>query len=113
MHAAVHEACSLLTLAWLQDFKIQNVVGSADVKFPVRLEGLSFAHSLFCSVSTSPRPDSSLCCVTSLGSWPARTSWQLQLNLPDSTITLSPSCGFLHSSNAWSRSISMALLCSA
>ena len=85
MHAAVHEACSLLTLAWLQDFKIQNVVGSADVKFPVRLEGLSFAHSLFCSVSTSPRPDFSLCCVTSLGSWPAHTSWQLhKLNLPDS-----------------------------
>ena len=37
----------------LQDFKIQNVVGSADVKFPVRLEGLAFAHSLFCSVRPS------------------------------------------------------------
>ena len=51
----------LLTLAGVQDFKIQNVVGSADVKFPVRLEGLSFAHSLFCSVSTSPRPKYALC----------------------------------------------------
>ena len=40
----------LLSLGCLQDFKIQNVVGSADVKFPVRLEGLAYAHNLFCSV---------------------------------------------------------------
>ncbi|KAK9810677.1 hypothetical protein WJX73_009549 [Symbiochloris irregularis] len=32
-----------------KDFKIQNVVGSCDVKFPIRLEGLAFSHNLFCS----------------------------------------------------------------
>jgi transcription initiation factor TFIID TATA-box-binding protein len=26
------------------EFKIQNIVGSCDVKFPIRLEGLSLAH---------------------------------------------------------------------
>jgi len=31
------------------DFKIQNIVGSCDVKFPIRLEGLVLAHSQFCS----------------------------------------------------------------
>jgi len=35
----------------VQDFKIQNIVGSCDVRFPIRLEGLQFAHSAFCSVS--------------------------------------------------------------
>ncbi|KAK0575250.1 hypothetical protein LWI29_035984 [Acer saccharum] len=30
-----------------QDFKIHNIVGSCDVKFPVRLEGLSFSHCAF------------------------------------------------------------------
>jgi Transcription factor TFIID (or TATA-binding protein, TBP) len=37
----------------LQDFKIQNVVASCDVKFPIRLEGLAFSHGLFCSVRTA------------------------------------------------------------
>jgi transcription initiation factor TFIID TATA-box-binding protein len=32
------------------DFKIQNIVGSCDIKFPVRLEGLALAHGPFCSV---------------------------------------------------------------
>lgn len=32
-----------------KDFKIQNIVGSTDVKFPIRLEGLSYTHSIFCS----------------------------------------------------------------
>ncbi|GMH35351.1 hypothetical protein BSKO_03219 [Bryopsis sp. KO-2023] len=32
-----------------QDFKIQNIVGSCDVKFPIRLEGLHFKHGLFSS----------------------------------------------------------------
>jgi len=36
--------------ATLQDFKIQNIVGSCDVKFPIRLEGLSYTHSMFSSV---------------------------------------------------------------
>lgn len=35
----------------LQEFKIQNMVGSCDVKFPIRLEGLASTHAMFCSVS--------------------------------------------------------------
>ncbi|KAJ1985517.1 TATA-binding protein (TBP) [Dimargaris cristalligena] len=31
------------------DFKIQNIVGSCDVKFPIRLEGLAFNHGQFSS----------------------------------------------------------------
>lgn len=31
------------------DFKIQNMVGSCDVKFPIRLEGLVLTHGQFCS----------------------------------------------------------------
>ncbi|KAI9216998.1 TATA-box-binding protein-like protein [Blastocladiella britannica] len=31
------------------EFKIQNIVGSCDVKFPIRLEGLSHLHSSFSS----------------------------------------------------------------
>lgn len=31
------------------DFKIQNMVGSVDVKFPIRLEGLVLQHQNFCS----------------------------------------------------------------
>uniref|UniRef100_T1IML0 TATA-box-binding protein n=1 Tax=Strigamia maritima TaxID=126957 RepID=T1IML0_STRMM len=31
------------------DFKIQNMVGSCDVKFPIRLEGLVLAHNQFSS----------------------------------------------------------------
>ncbi|KAK1257156.1 TATA-binding protein 2 [Acorus gramineus] len=30
------------------DFKIQNIVGSCDVKFPIRLEGLTYSHGAFC-----------------------------------------------------------------
>lgn len=36
------------------EFKIQNMVGSCDVKFPIRLEGLASVHSVFCSVSPAP-----------------------------------------------------------
>lgn len=35
--------------ASFKDFKIQNVVASCDVKFPIRLEGLAFSHGFFCS----------------------------------------------------------------
>jgi hypothetical protein len=42
----------------LQEFKIQNIVGSCDVKFPIRLEGLSMAHGYFATVSPLP------CCPT-------------------------------------------------
>lgn len=31
------------------DFKIQNIVGSCDVRFPIRLEGLAFQHGSFSS----------------------------------------------------------------
>ena len=31
------------------DFKVQNIVGTADVGFPIRLEGLVFEHSSFAS----------------------------------------------------------------
>jgi transcription initiation factor TFIID TATA-box-binding protein len=31
------------------EFKIQNIVGSCDIRFPIRLEGLYSAHSKFCS----------------------------------------------------------------
>jgi transcription initiation factor TFIID TATA-box-binding protein len=31
----------------LQDFKVQNIVGSCDVKFPISLESLSNGHQAF------------------------------------------------------------------
>ncbi|KTW31704.1 TATA-box-binding protein [Pneumocystis jirovecii RU7] len=31
------------------DFKIQNIVGSCDVRFPIRLEGLAYSHGTFSS----------------------------------------------------------------
>lgn len=34
----------------LQDFTIQNIVASCDVRFPIRLEGLSYAHPQFSNV---------------------------------------------------------------
>ncbi|WVZ59056.1 hypothetical protein U9M48_009260 [Paspalum notatum var. saurae] len=33
--------------AKFKDFKIQNMVGSCDVKFPIRLEGLAYSHGAF------------------------------------------------------------------
>lgn len=36
--------------AKFSEFKIQNIVGSCDVKFPIRLEGLAFAHGNYSSV---------------------------------------------------------------
>lgn len=35
--------------ATFKEFKIQNIVGSCDVRFPIRLEGLAYSHSLFCT----------------------------------------------------------------
>ncbi len=32
-----------------KDFKIQNIVGSCDVKFPISLEALSSEHNTFCN----------------------------------------------------------------
>ena len=37
------------TPAEYMDFKVQNIVGTADVGFPIRLEGLVYAHSTFAS----------------------------------------------------------------
>ena len=31
------------------DFKVQNIVGSCDVKFPIRLEGLAYKHGPYSS----------------------------------------------------------------
>jgi transcription initiation factor TFIID TATA-box-binding protein len=36
--------------AVFKEFKIQNIVGSCDVKFPIRLEGMSFSHHAFANV---------------------------------------------------------------
>ncbi|KAG8061977.1 hypothetical protein GUJ93_ZPchr0003g17920 [Zizania palustris] len=32
-----------------KDFKIQNIVGSCDAKFPIRVEGLAYSHGAFSS----------------------------------------------------------------
>src|SRR6478609_8446779 len=50
------------------DFKIQNIVGSCDVKFPIRFEFLVFSHGHFSSLSffffsfvlSDPNPDVSM-----------------------------------------------------
>jgi transcription initiation factor TFIID TATA-box-binding protein len=49
--------------AKFSEFKIQNIVGSCDVKFPIRLEGLAYSHGQFSSYEPEvgflayPRPD--------------------------------------------------------
>jgi hypothetical protein len=45
------------------EFKIQNIVGSCDVKFPIRLEGLAFSHGAFSSYEPEVRFSSSLFCL--------------------------------------------------
>lgn len=35
--------------AQFKDFKVQNIVGSTDVQFPIRLEGLALSHGHFSS----------------------------------------------------------------
>ena len=40
---------------WSQEFTVQNIVASCDVKFPIRLEGLAFAHASFANVRPAPR----------------------------------------------------------
>jgi transcription initiation factor TFIID TATA-box-binding protein len=56
--------------AKFSEFKIQNIVGSCDVKFPIRLEGLAYSHGQFSSYEPEvrvsdflvyPHPDSSRC----------------------------------------------------
>lgn len=48
------DVIELLFFLCCQDFKIQNIVGSCDVKFPIRLEGLAYSHGAFSSVSCTP-----------------------------------------------------------
>lgn len=42
-------ACSKKMINNAIDFKIQNIVGSCDIKFPIRLEGLASRHHHFSS----------------------------------------------------------------
>jgi len=35
--------------AKFSEFRIQNIVGSCDVRFPIRLEGLAYSHEQFSS----------------------------------------------------------------
>ncbi|XP_044980559.1 TATA-box-binding protein 2-like isoform X1 [Hordeum vulgare subsp. vulgare] len=41
------KATTLIFASGKMDFKIQNVVASCDVKFPIRLEGLAYSHGAF------------------------------------------------------------------
>ncbi|KAE8710561.1 TATA-box-binding protein [Hibiscus syriacus] len=43
--------------AKFKDFKIQNIAGSCDVKFPIRLEGLAYSHDAFSSYEPELFPD--------------------------------------------------------
>ncbi|KAM7505614.1 hypothetical protein LguiB_004518 [Lonicera macranthoides] len=44
-----HHSYGLHMHSDILDFKIQNIVGSCDVKFPIRLEGLAYSHGAFSS----------------------------------------------------------------
>lgn len=56
--------------AKFSDFKIQNIVGSCDVKFPIRLESLAHRHGHFCSVCFFfPFSFSLLSCVGERQGW--------------------------------------------
>nr|POE82679.1 tata-box-binding protein 2 [Quercus suber] len=46
-----------LVFQLFKDFKIQNIVGSCDVKFPIRLEGLAYSHGAFSSILWEEKPD--------------------------------------------------------
>lgn len=46
--------------AKFSEFKIQNIVGSCDVKFPIRLEGLAYSHGQFSSYEPEVRVSSLL-----------------------------------------------------
>jgi transcription initiation factor TFIID TATA-box-binding protein len=41
--------------AKFSEFKMQNIVGSCDVKFPIRLEGLAYSHGQFSSYEPEVR----------------------------------------------------------
>lgn len=44
-----------------KEFKIQNMVGSCDVKFPIRLEGLYFNHQMFADYEPEVNAESCFC----------------------------------------------------
>jgi hypothetical protein len=46
--------------AKFSEFKIQNIVGSCDVKFPIRLEGLAYSHGQFSSYEPEVSKGSSI-----------------------------------------------------
>lgn len=48
--------------AKFSEFKIQNIVGSCDVKFPIRLEGLAYSHGQFSSYEPEVCRADFLCC---------------------------------------------------
>jgi hypothetical protein len=48
------------------NFRIQNVVGSTDVGFAIRLEGLASDHEAYCSVCRFKLNHSTRCCSLSL-----------------------------------------------
>ena len=48
--------------AQFKEFKIQNMVGSCDVKFPIRLEGLAWSHGHFAQYEPELFPGSSTAC---------------------------------------------------
>lgn len=54
------------------DFKIQNIVGSCDIKFPIRLEGLASRHHMFSSYEVRRSVESTL--------FPSRTDILSSLN---------------------------------
>ncbi len=51
--------------AKFSEFKIQNIVGSCDVKFPIRLEGLAYSHGQFSSYEPEVRYPSFIACPSS------------------------------------------------
>ena len=60
--------------AHFKDFKVQNIVGSCDVKFPIRLEGLSYSHSMFSSVRL-PLPPVGAVSAAALRSFEPARAW--------------------------------------
>ena len=52
--------------AKFSEFKIQNIVGSCDVKFPIRLEGLAYSHGQFSSYEPEVRAPPCVLCTTFL-----------------------------------------------
>ncbi|KAL8121421.1 hypothetical protein AgCh_018230 [Apium graveolens] len=52
-----------------KEFKIQNIIGSSDVKFPIRLEGLAYSHGAFSSEAIVSAPWVALAIRLRRGVW--------------------------------------------